>query len=53
MPRDEAMTDTILLPRDGHVATITLTRPDRLNSFTAAMHEELRAALDKCADARV
>ena len=47
------MTDTILLTRDGHVATITLNRPDRLNSFTAAMHEELRAALDECADARV
>ena len=47
------MTDTILLTRDGHVATITLNRPERLNSFTAAMHEELRAALDECVDARV
>ncbi len=27
------------------IARITLNRPDRLNSFNAAMHEELRAAL--------
>ncbi len=27
------------------VATLTLNRPDRLNSFTVAMHEEVRAAL--------
>lgn len=36
----------ILLNRDGAVATITLNRPDKLNSFTRAMHEQLRAALD-------
>ncbi len=28
------------------VATLTLDRPDRLNSFTVAMHGEVRAALD-------
>lgn len=28
------------------VATLTLQRPDRLNSFTVAMHGEVRAALD-------
>jgi 2-(1,2-epoxy-1,2-dihydrophenyl)acetyl-CoA isomerase len=28
------------------VATLTLSRPDRLNSFTVAMHGEVRAALD-------
>ena len=44
---------TILLARDGHVATITLNRPDRLNSFTADMHRELQAALDEAIDARV
>ncbi len=28
------------------VATLTLNRPDRLNSFTVAMHGDVRAALD-------
>jgi 2-(1,2-epoxy-1,2-dihydrophenyl)acetyl-CoA isomerase len=28
------------------VATLTLNRPDRLNSFTVAMHGEVRSALD-------
>jgi len=28
------------------VATLTLNRPDRLNSFTVAMHDEVREALD-------
>ena len=28
------------------VAKLTLNRPDRLNSFTAQMHEEVAAALD-------
>jgi len=28
------------------VATITLNRPQRLNSFTAQMHDELRSAID-------
>jgi len=37
----------------GLVARITLNRPDRLNSFTAAMHEELRDALANLGDARV
>jgi 2-(1,2-epoxy-1,2-dihydrophenyl)acetyl-CoA isomerase len=37
----------------GPIARITLNRPDRLNSFTAAMHAELRDALDSLGDARV
>lgn len=32
------------------VATLTLNRPDRLNSFTAAMHAEVRDALAKVKD---
>ena len=35
------------------IARITLNRPDRLNSFTAHMHEELRDALAHLGDARV
>lgn len=35
------------------IARITLNRPDRLNSFTAAMHAELRDALEQVGDARV
>jgi 2-(1,2-epoxy-1,2-dihydrophenyl)acetyl-CoA isomerase len=38
---------TILFSEAGGIARLTLNRPDRLNSFTAAMHEELRAALDR------
>ena len=37
----------------GAVARITLNRPDRLNSFTRHMHEELRDALAGLGDARV
>ena len=43
------MADTILVADHGNWAEITLNRPDRLNSFTADMHLELRAALDKVA----
>ncbi len=35
------------------IARITLNRPDRLNSFTVQMHEELRDALGNLGDARV
>ena len=35
------------------IARITLNRPDRLNSFTKAMHAELRDALASLGDARV
>ncbi|KVF70306.1 2-(1,2-epoxy-1,2-dihydrophenyl)acetyl-CoA isomerase PaaG [Burkholderia vietnamiensis] len=33
--------------RAANVATVTLNRPDKLNSFTRAMHRELQAALDE------
>jgi len=45
--------ETIEFKLDDHVARITLKRPDRLNSFTAQMHEELRSALADAAEARV
>jgi 2-(1,2-epoxy-1,2-dihydrophenyl)acetyl-CoA isomerase len=45
--------ESIVLERDGPIARITLNRPDRLNSFTAAMHDELKNALDEIDDCRV
>jgi 2-(1,2-epoxy-1,2-dihydrophenyl)acetyl-CoA isomerase len=36
----------ILFQSEGGIARITLNRPDRLNSFTDAMHAELRDALE-------
>lgn len=37
--------ETIRFEVDGGVATLTLNRPDRLNSFNDRMHGEVRAAL--------
>ena len=45
--------ETIDFKTDGPIARITLNRPDRLNSFTVQMHEELRDALANLGDARV
>ena len=45
--------ETIDFQASGAIARITLNRPDRLNSFTARMHEELRDALGGLGDARV
>src|SRR5215218_10576868 len=45
--------ETIDFKADGPIARITLNRPDRLNSFTRAMHAELRDALANLGDARV
>jgi len=39
--------ETILFSVDGGAARLTLNRPDRLNSFTVRMHEEIAAALDE------
>ena len=41
---------SVILAVDGAVATVTLNRPDKLNSFTAEMHARLRDALDRVAD---
>lgn len=45
--------ETILLDQADGIARITLNRPDRLNSFTRAMHAELQSALDEAKDARI
>ncbi len=37
--------ESILFSIDGGIARLTLNRPDRLNSFTDAMHAEVRDAL--------
>ena len=47
------MADTVLTARDDAVLTITLNRPDVLNAFDAAMHADLRAALEQAADPEV
>ena len=45
--------ETIDFKADDGIVRITLNRPDRLNSFTAHMHEELRHALASLGEARV
>ena len=39
----------VLVTTHGAIRALTLNRPSALNSFTAAMHRELRAALDAAA----
>lgn len=41
----------ILFDISGGVATLTLNRPDKLNSFTQAMHDEVRHAIKRVASA--
>ena len=45
--------ETIIVENGDGIARITLNRPDRLNSFTKAMHAELAEALANLGDARV
>jgi 2-(1,2-epoxy-1,2-dihydrophenyl)acetyl-CoA isomerase len=45
--------ESIAVSNEGGISRITLNRPDRLNSFTRAMHGELRDALSDLGDARV
>lgn len=45
--------ETIDFKVTGPIARITLNRPDRLNSFTAKMHEEVRHVLAGLGEARV
>jgi enoyl-CoA hydratase/carnithine racemase len=44
-PAGATATDTLLLHRDGPVATLTINRPDRLNAVTFAMFSRLPALL--------
>jgi 2-(1,2-epoxy-1,2-dihydrophenyl)acetyl-CoA isomerase len=44
--------ETIELKLEGGVARLTLNRPDRLNSFTIQMHEEVADALGRLGGAR-
>jgi 2-(1,2-epoxy-1,2-dihydrophenyl)acetyl-CoA isomerase len=45
--------ETIQFTLDGGIARLTLNRPDRLNSFTVQMHEEVADALGRLEGARV
>jgi 2-(1,2-epoxy-1,2-dihydrophenyl)acetyl-CoA isomerase len=45
--------ETILFSLDGGIARLTLNRPDRLNSFTVQMHEEVADALSSLGGTRV
>ena len=45
--------ETIEFKLEAGIARLTLNRPDRLNSFTARMHGELREVLGNLGDARV
>ena len=45
--------ETIDFKLDDGIARVTLNRPDRLNSFTRQMHEELRDALGRAEESRV
>ena len=47
------MADETIIFETGPIARITLNRPDRLNSFTAQMHEDLRDVLANLGEARV
>lgn len=42
--------DAIRVERDGNAATLTLARPEHLNSLTPAMNEELREAVTELID---
>ena len=43
------MYETILLEKEGGVATISLNRPKVLNAFNGALHEEIYDALNSAA----
>jgi 2-(1,2-epoxy-1,2-dihydrophenyl)acetyl-CoA isomerase len=48
-PAEENVEASVLVDRHGGWTTLTLNRPDRLNSFNEDMHRRLAAALDEIA----
>ncbi len=42
--------ETIILKKEGHIATITLNRPDKRNALSLQMIEEMGAAFEDAAD---
>jgi enoyl-CoA hydratase len=44
------MYESILLERDGHVATLTINRPDKRNALNAVVRREVVEALDELRD---
>ena len=48
--RPEAMADTVLYERTGHVATITYNRPDALNAVNGELRRDLNAAFARFRD---
>lgn len=49
MPETLAQVETVLVSLDAGVLTLTLNRPDKLNSFNEAMHRALRAGFERAA----
>ena len=47
---DRQLSDTVQVKQDAGVLTLTLNRPDRLNSFNEPMQQALMAGLDRAAD---
>ena len=39
--------EAVLFEKRGHVAILTLNRPDRLNAISAALRTEVHAAVDE------
>jgi 2-(1,2-epoxy-1,2-dihydrophenyl)acetyl-CoA isomerase len=50
MTESTTLSDTVLVSLEAGVLTLTLNRPDKLNSFNSDMHHALRAGLERAAD---